>query len=276
MSNYNRFGVVSLDCINRFKVNGYAPELEEFGGDESITPIIDNITDEVAAALGNDVFLQLFQPEKVQLVRKAITGQTAFKVPACMLPIVPGSMCVWWGALIMFQNEPRRRSEYGTSFGTNGTFMDMGATRLDDRWSSGALRLFELNDDQYTYDVTTGVCSLAGGTGPMGRDDLIYASWNVDNTGPTYALTGPNGTKSLASIANVIIDGVAGVIGSRAYSEATSAWSFVKECKERYEKAIEGFNKREKITSELRNLNYWTPLDKTEDNGMTISRIFRS
>jgi hypothetical protein len=277
MGNYNWFGATPQDVIRRYSNGSYVPLPSEFGGLQAIEAVMDLCESALEAALGPEVFRQLINPKLLCVVPRAFTGQTAFQIPPAFLPIVPASMSLWYGSPIMFQLEPRKRSEVGTSWGTNSAYMG-AATWDDSAWSGGNYHLFELQIDQFSWDTNTGAGQILSPVAPMSQDQVVYVSFDVNFSDPTYGqkAVNPMNNKSLLSLATCLIDGASAILGTQIYSQGMQVWDFVSTMAKRWEHALEQYGRQERIVSELRLCRWWTPLEKTTENDCVSRRAYRS
>lgn len=275
--NYNWFGATAQDVVDRFKNGQYLPVLSEFGGAGAIEDIMDQCEAALESALGTTVFQQLIHPKLLCVVPRAFPGQTAFQIPQWALPIVPLSMSLWYGAPVMFQLEPRKRSEVGTSWGTNDVYRQ-GADWNDSGWSTGNFRLFELQVGQFEFDVNTGAGNILSPVAPMVQDNVVYVTFDVNYTDPTYGLKSlnPLNNKSLLSLASTLVDGVAAIMGPNLYGQQGMVGEYIDRMEKRFQRAIDEFTAEKRIVSELRQCRWWTPLEKVEENGCESRRVFRS
>lgn len=278
MGNYNWFGATVADVLGRFQNGSYQPVVSEMGGEQQIMAVMDLCESMLESALGPDVFRQLINPKLLCVVPRAFTGQTAFQIPAAFLPIVPGSMSLWYGAPVMFQLEPRKRSEVGTSWGTNDVYRQ-GADWNDTAWTVGNFRLFELQVGQFEWDNNTGAGNILAPVAPMTQDNLVYVTFDVNFSDPTYGqknTINTNNNKSLNSLATCLIDGAASVVGTNLYTQAQPESLIIKAMHERWEKALGEYTDKKRIVSELRLCRWWTPLEKNDETGCESRRVFRS
>lgn len=274
--NFNWFGATIQDVLNRFASLSYTPTADDFGGTTAISAMMDAIEAEVESAVGTTVWEAAIFPKLCNIVWRAQPGQTAFQLPAALLPAVPNSLSLWYGAKMMFQLEPRKRDEMGTTWGNANAF-DTGAATVDDtRWRTGNYQLYELNVDQFSCDPVGGAGTLLPPIAPMQQDGMVYASWQVDVTNAVFGLSGPNGGKSMRSLASVLTNGVAAKLGQLFYTQGQQVWSLVTDYQNAYESAVEALAKGERIISELRSLRWWTPLEKIADTSASTSRVFRA
>lgn len=224
---YNRFGAAFSSVVALYP----GSVVSDFGGQTTVEEAIDRAVDRVANALTEDVYGQLTEPDLELVVRRATAGQTSATLG--LYPVVSGSVHVWVGQPVTFQNRPRLETDPVTE--------DVRAT--------------EISSSLFSVVDATGALTLPA----LVANDQVYASYRVDPA-----------SLSVPSLARICIRGAAAELGARLYTEGNQEWALVTRYREDFEAALDGLSGGTVIPDELRAMRWWAEVKPAGFTGGSV------
>ena len=253
---YNYFGATIANTLLHYASGSYTPTSADFGGDTAVNLRLEQATQQVIAALPPRVFQNLIRPDLLMAVPRTTPGQTQFTLP--FAPLIPGHVRIWTGHPSIFLTRPLLRTD---PFFSNALAFGAANPNAYPAQSTAAV---EKPMSAFSVNDTTGLVTLLDAGLP--QDWRVFASYYVDPEQSTY---------SIPSLGRLIEMGAAWELGSLVYSRATDAWAQVENLGTKYVKILESMNKGETIPDELRLLQWWQPVEKTNERQIGVVRFSR-
>jgi hypothetical protein len=219
---WNNFGATSAQVTDLYQ----GTTLDDFGddGEASALAALSRAADQIVNALPENVYKAVAFPELVYLVKRASEGSTAFQVPIGKPKA--GTFRLWVGHPIQFEKRPQQL--YGVRLGTQED------------------TLFNVQDDKYTLNGTTGVGAYLPG---FRVEQQAIASYEVDTEDVGF---------SLPSLARLATRGAAAELGEKLYAESdTEGWIQVAKYRDAFLKEIEDISLGKLVPPEIRVLQFW-------------------
>ncbi len=246
---FNSFGATPTQLIAKYPGTVLA-DYDGGGtnGSAVITATLEAIAREVSSAFTASVYSQLTQVDCEEVVRYATDGQTTATVG--MPTIAAGTLHLWAYPSLAALNGH-----------TNGTAID-GGFEYDLWYRKPVVGYNELVlGTDYSISGSTITFII-----PRTVGERIYASYDTDPANASYAMP---------SVADIVLLGSAGELGSRLYSEGTQEWKLVTQYAERYKEWLTKIMAGEWIPDEIRKLNYWTEAERVSSTEVTTVRRYR-
>lgn len=238
MARFNRFGATYAQAIALYPGTVIADYDAGGGsGQTKVEAVMDRITREVASALTPDVYRQMTEVDAQEVVRYATDGQSTATLG--LVPALTGTYHLW-----AYPN------------------INLADSRLADLGEYGewVYRKPGKGVNELTgYSVTASTGAITGLS--LSTGDRLYATYDVDVDSASY---------SLASVADIMLLGVAAELGSNLYTEGTQEWKAVTEYRDRYNKWLEALREGAWVPDELRKLTYWTEIERTSSEVKSV------
>lgn len=254
---FNRFGAIYDSVLLKFKLAGYDPAADDFGGILAIEAELDDAVRAIVQAMPVRVRDSLTLPELMMVEARASAGQTAFTLK--IIPTITGKAHVWVGPPQAFTEKPILQTDPWNR--NNGFMLSNGV--FNNATPPGAI--VELPEDKFSIVAATGVGTLVDA---CNRNDQIYVSYQVSQDAVTF---------SIPSLADLAITGAAAMLGSKVYPQASSQWDYVAKLMEAWASGIEGLMKGEWVPAEIRTIQWWqAPEPNAADGRLGSVRKFRA
>jgi hypothetical protein len=252
---FNLFGATVAGVLRNFQTGSYTPASADFGGDDAILDVLGEMEGTLLDAMPPRLFQTMAGPDLLRAVVRATAGQTTFTLPEIFRPLQPNTIHLWRGWPATFQDRPKLRTspDYSDAYEANNS----NPSRI--RYSPTT----ELDADAFSVNVSTGIVTL---TEALQADFTVFASFGVDVGSADYGVP---------SLARILEMGAAGEIGARVYSRATDEWSLVEGFRSGFAAAVEATGKGERIPPEIRVLQWWQEVEKSQENRLGSVRMFR-
>jgi hypothetical protein len=253
---FNRFGATYASVLQKFKVAGYDPTVDEFGGQPAIDYELDEATRAIVQAMPARVRDALTLPDLMLVEARASAGQTAFALK--LIPTVSGKAHVWVGPPQAFVTRPTL---------TTDPWWDRSRAPLMGLSNNATPpgTVVELDESQFSIVADTGIGTLVT---PCNRNDQIFASYQVDQESASFALP---------SLADLAVLGASAVLGAKIYPQASSQWEYVARMIETWADGISGLAKGEWVPAEIRTIQWWQAPEPNAAEGRVGSvRKFRA
>ena len=239
----NRWGATVDMVLSRFRLEGYEPTADEFGGEDEVGSALDMAADTIAQAAPAPVRDLLVRPDLVIVEARAAAGQTIVALP--IGPAVAGKVHIWRGVPSQFISKPQlSTSPWQGACQTHAQPTPPGPAP-------------ELAEDQFSL-VLPATVALAQ---PLDRNSMVLASWDVDTASPDYIIP---------SMANVVAIGAAAMLGVKVYPQATSQWEFVGRLSETFADYVERLGSGAWVPAEVRLLRTWAPVEPSGEAGQVV------
>jgi hypothetical protein len=227
--------------VNVFKTGSYAPTSDDFGGDAAIESFIDSCCDEVIQNMPEEMFLSLSDVELEKVESRATAGQAT--VTLTLKPVTAGKTHIWKGQPRNFRQKPRLNTDLDLAEG----FADPELTPAN-----------ELDSSKFSVDATTGIVTFVAGS-LCSVNDEVYATYQASIA-----------SLSVPSLATLVADGAAHLVGSKHYARGTSQWQFIDLLQERYTSKLSSLLDGDWIPPEIRLMRFWKERISERDKESTI------
>ena len=227
--------------VNIFKTGSYTPASADFGGDAAIENFIDSCCDELIQNMPEELFLSLSEVELERVESRATANQNTCTVS--LKPVVAKNTHVWKGQPRNFRQKPRLATD-----------LDMQEEFADPE----LVPANELPSTAFSIDATSGVITFTSGN-LCAVNDEVYCTYE-----PAAA------TLSVPSLATVIADGAAHLVGSKHYARGTSEWSFITLLQERYTAKVTSLRDGDWLPPEIRLMTFWEERIPETDKKATL------
>lgn len=249
---YNYFGATEAGVLRKFKVGGYDPVADEFGGTAAIADALADATHALVQAFPLVALDALQRPDLCNVEARGVEGQTAIVFPAFLRPITANRVHVWRGMPSAFTSRPVLNTDAWQGAGPYGT--------LSSPTPSGPV--VELPPDGFTV-TSTGVTLATG----LARNEQVFASWDVTTEDALYAVP---------SVADWVETGAASILGPKVYPQATAQWEYVSALVAEWTGLLEALGKGEVTPADLRTLRWWKAPERAQDNTVGSVRRYRA
>lgn len=231
---FNDFGATRAAVLLKFKLAGYIPDVEEFGGDDAVDDAMADAVHGIVQAMPALVRDSLQLPSLLKIEARAATGQTSAFIR--LVPLVPGKVHLWQGQPAMFTSQPVLQTNPWRENQTGGVQAPS---------PTPPSALWENAEDTFSVDYETGEVTLVN---PLNRNDQVYVSCEVAIDDPAYALP---------SLADLVAAGAAASLGFKVYPQASSQWEYVTRLGTGYADTVKALAAGEWVPTELRTLQWW-------------------
>jgi hypothetical protein len=225
----NRFGCTAAMVVNIFKTGSYTPTAADFGGDAAVEQFIDSCGDEIIQNMPEEMFLSLSLVELEKIETRATANQSTATVG--IKPVLANKTHVWAGQPSNFREKPR----LATDLDLQQAFADPELVPAN-----------ELPSTAFSVAASTGVITFTSGN-LLDVNDEVYATYEPDPT-----------TLSIPSLATLLADGAAHLVGSKHYARGTSEWAFIDLLSERYTSKLQSLREGDWLPPEIRLMKFWS------------------
>lgn len=227
----NRFGCTVAMVMNVIKTGSYSPASADFGGDDVVNAAVDSICDEVIQNMPEAMFLSLSLVELEKVETRATAAQAT--VTLGIKPVIAGKTHIWTGQPSSFREKP-----------ILATDVDMQEEFADPE----LVPANELPSSAFTIDNSTGVITLKSTPTDYRLDvnDEVYATYEPDPA-----------SLSIPSLATLIAEGAAFLVGSKVYARGSSQWSYIDMLQERYTAKLASLREGDWLPPETRLMKFW-------------------
>lgn len=245
----NRFGCTAAMVLNVLKTGSYSPASADFGGDPVIEASIDSICDDLIQNMPEDMFLSLSLVELEKVETRASANQQT--VTLGIKPVISGKTHIWQGQPNSFREKPRLATD-----------LDI----VDEFADPELVPANELDSSKFNVNASTGVVTFVSGS-YCELNDEVYATYEPDPT-----------TLSIPSMATLIADGAAFLVGSKHYARGSSQWAFIDMLQDRYTAKLEALREGNWLPPEIRLMKFWSERVPEADKKvmMQVARIRRA
>ena len=236
---FNDFGATRAAVLLKFKLAGYAPTADEFGGDDAIDDAIADAVHAIVQAMPALVRDSLQLPTLLKIEARAASGQTSAFIR--LVPLVEGKVHLWQGQPAMFTSQPVLQTNPWRENQTG--WLGIGGVQAPSPTPPSAL--WENQEDTFSVDYETGEVTLVN---PLNRNDQVYVSCEVAIDDPAYVLP---------SLADLVAAGAAANLGFKVYPQASSQWEYVTRLGAMFGDTVKALAAGEWVPTELRTLQWW-------------------